>query len=222
MLKELTYYLIGEFSGSNVLREVVRNKILTVPNTVTMIGILLTIFYIVQFKSNFWTTTIPIVIFLIGLSDLLDGYLATKFDQHSWVGKFIDGFRDRFLGIALVWNFLHHTTNYLTVTFVAILVGIEVFVAKKNISCGVEAIKEKIGLDVHVSSKIRQFVHLTCAMALVVQLYWLKTVYIGPTALLAIMLLGSVCTLWHKKILWCIDQAGKSIRNQEETELEID
>lgn len=217
MSKALVYYLVGEFSGKNgVPSEVVRHRILTVPNGVTFVGILLTAFYVFQFTSNFLNVTIPVVIFMIGLSDLFDGFLATKLDQHSWVGKFIDGFRDRLLGIALVWNFLHLTANYLTLTFAVILVGIEVFVAKKNILCGVEAIKGKAGTDVHISSKMRQLIHLFCAMVLVVQVYWLKMVLLGPTALLAMMLLGSVCTLWHKKILWCIDQTGKAMIEEKE------
>lgn len=150
----------------------VSQKFLTWPNLVTGIGIVLTGIYCWQFFSGAAATLIPITVFLVGLSDLLDGLLARRLNQHSRLGKIIDPLRDRLLGFAMLIN-------------AAILKGAGVlFSAPVLIIVAVETIiflPPFLRLKVHAIGKLRQMIYLACMWLFLAEVYWLKS-EIAPLA----------------------------------------
>ena len=81
------------------------DKKITIPNIVTIIGIIAIVFYIFAFINN-ETPLLFTAIAVIALSDLLDGFLARKLKQETKRGKFLDHLRDRFFQIAVIGNLI--------------------------------------------------------------------------------------------------------------------
>lgn len=199
MSKSLVKYLLNEFHGGNHIGLEEKDSILTWPNAVTGGGIVLTIVYFFQFKFDILPWTIPITFFLIGFSDLIDGYLAQRLDQCTRFGAFIDGLRDRLLALILCCNFAQ-VGNYSTKALLplGILIISEAIISVMNIR-----IAQKKKFNTHPLSKCRQLIHLVLGMGFLVQTYWNFIVFGErlPVALFVwIMAAASLCfALLHKK-----------------------
>ncbi|KLO23083.1 CDP-diacylglycerol--glycerol-3-phosphate 3-phosphatidyltransferase [Marinitoga sp. 1197] len=113
-------------------------KIWTIPNILTFIRILATIpLFIITYNEKLYIIAFFIYI-LVSLTDLLDGYIARKFNLVSDFGKFMDQIADKILINALFIAFLE--TQKLPGWFVAIIItrdifisGLRMFLANKNI-----------------------------------------------------------------------------------------
>lgn len=79
----------------------VRENIYTIPNILTMSRILATpgVGYLVMTHQHGAATGL---LFLAGLTDLIDGYIARKYDMKSVLGTILDPFADKFLMTTLV------------------------------------------------------------------------------------------------------------------------
>ena len=177
--------------NTNVSAHKVSSNIVTVPNLITSGGILMTGFYFLQFYYTIATWFIPINILLIGISDILDGYLATLLNQHSWLGKWLDGARDRFTGAMVLWNMIIVHSSTIICMLIVSLVILEVtnafFLAQKAI----KAIESNKTVNVYRVSKARQLLHVTCGLIFVVQEYWLPSAVVSVEFLLTLMIIGS-------------------------------
>ena len=72
-----------------------KNKIITVPNILTLVRLLLipVIVWLYCFEKNYtWTA---VVLILSGITDLVDGFIARKFNMISELGKIIDPIADK-------------------------------------------------------------------------------------------------------------------------------
>jgi cardiolipin synthase len=72
-----------------------KNKIITVPNILTLVRLLLipVIVWLYCFEKNYtWTA---VVLILSGITDLVDGFVARKFNMISELGKIIDPIADK-------------------------------------------------------------------------------------------------------------------------------
>ncbi len=89
--------------GANARRG--EDRILTVPNALTLIRLLcipLFIWLLVLPKRSGWVAAV-VVLAVLGVTDGVDGYVARHFDQVSRVGKVLDPIADRLLlGVAAV------------------------------------------------------------------------------------------------------------------------
>lgn len=197
----LLKYLLNEFNGGNHNGLEERDTFLTWPNAVTGGGIVLTIVYFFQFSFDILPWMIPVTFFLIGFSDLIDGYLAQRLDQCTRFGKFIDGLRDRLLAFVLCLNFAEiGNYSFNALLPLGVLVASEIIIATWNISL---ARKEKF--DTHPLSKTRQLIHLVLGMSFLVQTYWgwngITGIHFSVSLFLWLMAGASICFLFvHKRV----------------------
>ncbi len=83
-------------------------KKINIPNAITLIRIILVpIFIFLILSYNFTYRVFGFIIFIIAsLSDLVDGYIARKFNQQTELGKFLDPLADKFLVIGALITFI--------------------------------------------------------------------------------------------------------------------
>lgn len=79
-------------------------KIVTIPNILTSIRIILVPFLIVALNSKDYSIALKIVI-IAGLTDSLDGIIARKFNQTSKLGVFLDPLADKLLLLSVMISF---------------------------------------------------------------------------------------------------------------------
>jgi len=164
-LQKILHFIYFEFFVEKDVR--VQNKIFTWPNLITVLGMFGIAFYVFQFTTQRLEWLIPITVFLIGLSDLLDGYVARRLDQHTKLGKFIDPMRDKLLGIALCLNiFLIQGDAALVPLLIWIFCDIAILFQDIWYSL------RKIVIKVHTVNKTNQALKLLCIGVILFQEYW--------------------------------------------------
>ncbi len=170
---------------------IVKNDILTWPNLATLLGIVGVGFYVYQFTANVYMHLIPVTVFLIVLSDMLDGLLARRLDQHTRFGKFIDPLRDSLFFVAIMFNIVIAVDMDTITGPFAIVVVMSMMIVVQNILCS------KLGVAVHTIKKLRQTVNVIAASIFVTQTYWLTTEYVSVLNLVyAIILTSIVSFIW--------------------------
>jgi len=141
------------------------HKIITVPNLVTGSGIAIILLYLFLILNG-WSNSLWILILpcLAGASDLLDGHLARKLDQCSWLGERIDPMRDRLLFLAIFIHLIKlRGWQILLCPALGLVVVFEVII-------GWGAIKffpKNIPFRVHIIGKLRQALHVGIVFSLV-------------------------------------------------------
>ena len=95
-------------------------KSMNVPNTLSLIRALLVPVFVATllFMRNidYWCCIVPAIVYIItGLTDMLDGKIARKYNLVTDFGKFIDPLADKFMVIGsqiaiLVWMMLNNET----------------------------------------------------------------------------------------------------------------
>ncbi len=167
---------------------VVHDKWVTVPNGITVLGLLGVALYCWLFVSKTFLWLIPLVNIGIILSDVLDGIAADVLDQHSFLGKVLDPVRDRVHAVAMFANiFLYSATPEVWAGIAAVCVA-ECFVA------GIACVRWRRGqpLEVHGVGKGRATLHWLCILVMQCQLYWLGYPLVSPLILLGLMFAASV------------------------------
>lgn len=86
------------------------NRVFTIPNILTMFRIVLIPIFIVFYLKE-WFVPAIVVLALSALSDILDGWIARKFDMVTRLGKALDPVADKLsqmgLMVCLVFRFPH-------------------------------------------------------------------------------------------------------------------
>ncbi|HVT42784.1 MAG TPA: CDP-alcohol phosphatidyltransferase family protein [Thermoanaerobaculia bacterium] len=84
-----------------------RSRVLTVPNALTLVRILVIPFFLIaSMRSAF---TLALILFLFaGVTDVIDGYIARRFDQRSKLGAVLDPAADKTMMIAGYILFTFH------------------------------------------------------------------------------------------------------------------
>lgn len=102
---------------------------LTIPNLLTYFRFLSVPFFVFFLLSPQQShRIIAFVIFLLAsLSDLLDGYIARKWNQHTELGKFLDPLADKFLVIGTLITFLF-MTQQVELWMVLIIIGRDILI----------------------------------------------------------------------------------------------
>ena len=86
--------------------EVISKDLMTIPNAISFIRILLITPFVALFISKLYIPA-AIVILISGLSDCVDGYIARRFHQESELGKILDPLADKLtlisVGVCLIF-----------------------------------------------------------------------------------------------------------------------
>lgn len=79
------------------------NKIFTIPNVISMFRILLIPFFIWSYAYLQNSLLTVILLFISGVSDVLDGFIARKFNMVSDLGKALDPVADKLTQLAMIF-----------------------------------------------------------------------------------------------------------------------
>jgi len=193
LIEKTATFFVDRFTGRKAKNFAVRDKIFTIPNIITMSGVVSTTFYIFQIVSGTYLFLVPVVVVYNYLTDALDGLSADLLDQHSFVGKMMDRFRDRYMIMALLLNaWLVGGNDVLTPILVILAVEIpwlfEVVWHQNRYGKAPET---------HCLGKMRTFLQGIVLWVMVVEMYWLGTFYIGIPALLWSAAFMSVVAVAH-------------------------
>jgi len=183
-------FLADRFTGRNAANFEVHDRILTRPNMVTVAGIILTTFYICQFVFGFWLAFAPIILVLAVSTDMVDGWLADRLNEHSVYGKMLDPLRDRYVTFAVLMNvyWLFGQTALLPI-IVTIAADVAVLIPGW-------LIYRRTGKPaaVHLIGKVRAAIQWVGAFLIVAQAYWVSPEANVPAIYLLWVIAGSSVT----------------------------
>jgi len=123
-----------------------RGPILTIPNVLTFIRLMLTPVFIYVALNE--PVAGAIMLAILASTDFIDGYIARKFNQESPLGRLLDPISDRLLTICAFIVFI--TTDSIPLWFVIIFGLREILVSIGTVIIG---LMKKVRLDVNVSGK---------------------------------------------------------------------
>lgn len=97
---------------------------MNLPNKITIMRIILIPIYLLVFYSNMENRLLiaGLIFLLAGISDLLDGYIARKYDLTTDLGAVLDPFADKLMSFAVLISF---ATMKLIPPWVLIAIGIK-------------------------------------------------------------------------------------------------
>lgn len=103
------------------------NKVITIPNILSLFRVLLIplIIWMYCYANNYLCTLIVIVV--SGLTDVIDGFIARRFNMISNVGKIFDPLADKLTQITII-NCLITTYKYMIIPLLVLIVK-DLFVA---------------------------------------------------------------------------------------------
>lgn len=146
-----------------------KEKILNIPNAITLLRVVFTMFYV----ASYWrgkSLYSFIFLSLAALTDLLDGWSARKLHQCTKFGRIFDAVADRLVLLAILGNIIkvaqpEKKEYFLIFCILCLEVGI-IFLL--HFSCKISA-----NLSVYrVYGKLRQFGHLVAGFLIVLR--WLN------------------------------------------------
>jgi CDP-diacylglycerol--glycerol-3-phosphate 3-phosphatidyltransferase len=78
---------------------IARREIFNLPNTITLIRISVVpfLFVLLTEPGEFWSLILAILFAVASITDMLDGYLARKYNMITTMGKFLDPLADKII-----------------------------------------------------------------------------------------------------------------------------
>lgn len=152
-------------------------EIYTIPNLITFMGIILIIVYIFQIYLGLFLFLAPITMVLVGTTDLFDGLIARKLNQHTKIGKILDFLRDKILIAGLCFSVIWLNED----VFLPIIlwVSCEIILLGRDIICF-----KKENMQIHSFSKARQAVTLLSVETILIQQFWISFFFFSLNFLL--------------------------------------
>ncbi len=197
-LKKLWTFLVDRFSGRNAKNFTLRDGIMTIPNMITFLGILLTIIYFFQYSFGIATIFIPFFVVFIVLTDAIDGYMADLLDQHSSLGRVLDPVRDRLFTAVLLGNLWILIGNAVLIP-VCLLVLSEVLLA---LEAAVLYHRSGEMPVVHWIGKTRSALQWFLGYLVLVQAYWVGHMFISSIVLIYVMAFASIATYIYYSLFY--------------------
>lgn len=146
------------------------------PNLLTFFRIALVFFFPLIF-FNVSTTGALIIFILAGLTDLLDGYMARKFNAITPLGTVLDPLADKLMLIVVL--FCLYLSSRIPLSILALIFTLEIFLIISGSYLYVK--KEKIAIPANIFGKIATFL-FTCAII---------SIFLYPHSLLSKILIGT-------------------------------
>ncbi len=150
----LYYFVLYPKQGSQEKKDnCYGNSIFTIPNIIDFIGIILVPLGIYYYHTNRYLLSL-LCLFLSGISDILDGYMASRLKQRSHLGEILDPIRDKMLLLAGLW-ILKSVVDINGAEFLLILSPLIIG------ELGIIYLKHKnSSIKIHSIDKVRQAIHL--------------------------------------------------------------
>lgn len=121
-----------------------KNKIFTVPNFLSALRIILVPFIVVLYLKKHMVAA-TVLVLVSGISDMLDGFIARKFNQVSDLGKLIDPIADKLTMIAVVFLVaIHHLPMRVMLYVLAVKEGLMLIGAVTLFGTGARPCQAKI------------------------------------------------------------------------------
>ena len=99
-----------------------KSSILNVPNILSFVRVLLVpafVATILFIKAPVWCYIIPAIVYtLTGLTDMLDGKIARKYNLITNFGKFLDPLADKFLVVGTYLALIYRSESYFTLALI--------------------------------------------------------------------------------------------------------
>lgn len=187
-LLNVLFFINHRFVRSNTQQYRVTDDVCTYANLVTMIGICASIakVYVVYIQCILYF--IPSIQLIVCISDILDGYIADAYNQHSRFGKVLDYSRDRIdlLSSTLVVWLLYGTKSLPYIFPILIFEGI-IF-----ISGNIFRLRKGYSGGSHCAGKMRMAVYQVCSFCILAEVYWFDSVAFQKVSFpLSLMVLAS-------------------------------
>lgn len=96
------------------------DRIITLPNILSLVRILMIPFIILSFIWEEYLISVLLII-LSGLTDLLDGYIARKYNEITKIGKILDPIADKLTQFVLLVGLIVHFPNIIIVIVIFVL-----------------------------------------------------------------------------------------------------
>ncbi len=144
-----------------------QDRILNIPNLLTLARILITPFIIYAIIEHQAVLAL-ILMFIAGVTDMLDGAIARYFNQRSTVGAYMDPLADKLLLISTIVTlyFIDQIPLYLFLAVVfrdlIIVVGAITY----------EMITHKLEMQPSIASKITTFLQITLVLGVLSEMAW--------------------------------------------------
>src|SRR5690606_29843015 len=117
--------------ATRMLSKAVRRDVMNLPNILTLMRVgLILVFMLLHYLLFLWTYLAGAVIFtLASITDWLDGYLASKWEQSTPFGAFLDPVADKLMvAVALVLLVQSHSNFWVTAPAV-VIIGREIVIS---------------------------------------------------------------------------------------------
>ncbi len=202
-MKNWQFILERIFVGLSLKKEkqLVSNKILTFPNSITFFGFLVLFLYQINYiyaylNDNFGFLSAYFALFLLIvaiISDILDGFFARALKMCSSFGEMLDPARDRYLAFVIILQMALVEKTFTIFSIISLIIIVEFSIALRN---------WKYSTKVHTIGKFRMGIHMICGTVFVAQTYQILTpAIINTEALATIMLLASILSaIKYKRI----------------------
>jgi len=143
------------------------DRILNIPNLLTLARILLTPFIIYAILEHQAVLAL-ILMAVAGVTDMLDGAIARYFNQRSTVGAYMDPLADKLLLISTIVTlyFIEQIPLYL---FLAVVFRDLIIVVG---ACAYEMITHKLEIQPSIASKITTFLQITLVLTVLSEMAW--------------------------------------------------
>jgi len=163
-----------------------QDRILNIPNLLTLARILLTPFIIYAILEHQAVLAL-ILMAVAGVTDMLDGAIARYFNQRSTVGAYMDPLADKLLLISTIVTlyFIEQIPLYL---FLAVVFRDLIIVVG---AIAYEMITHKLEIQPSIASKITTFLQITLVLTVLSEMAWQ---FPGPDLLQASIMLTFALT----------------------------
>ncbi|ATX81096.1 cardiolipin synthase [Mariprofundus ferrinatatus] len=145
----------------------VHNRILNIPNILTLARIVITPFIIFAIMEGEAVFAL-ILMGIAGITDMLDGAIARYFNQRSIVGAFMDPLADKLMLISTIVT-LYFIEEIPLFLFLAVVFRDLVIVVG---AIAYEMVTGKLEMEPTMSSKITTFLQITLVLTVLADMAW--------------------------------------------------